>query len=255
MKYIDREDISQKTKDNKAAISAIQSELQKKRKHVDNTDLMVQINSIMNDYVFINNQSNEEEIKRFDISKIDFDLLQKEFAKSTKRNLIFKDLDELVQERLDCMLKENPKRIDYYERYCQIIEDYNSEKDRVNIEKTFMDLMDLANSMNTEEKRYVREGFSSDEELSLYDMLFNENLSTSDIKAIKKVAVDLLEKIKKKISEIDHWTDKQETKAEVDNLIRDTLWTELPECYDEVSISQYRQKIYEYVYTRYKNVA
>ena len=92
------------------------------------------INSIMNDYVFINNQSNEEEIKRFDISKIDFDLLQKEFAKSTKRNLIFKDLDELVQERLDCMLKENPKRIDYYERYCQIIEDYNSEKDRVNIE-------------------------------------------------------------------------------------------------------------------------
>lgn len=255
MKYIDREDISQETKDYKAAISAIQSELQKKRKHVDNTDLMVQINSIMNDYVFINNQSNEEEIKRFDISKIDFDLLQKEFAKSTKRNLIFKDLDELVQERLDCMLKENPKRIDYYERYCQIIEDYNSEKDRVNIEKTFMDLMDLANSMNTEEKRYVREGFSSDEELSLYDMLFNENLSTSDIKAIKKVAVDLLEKIKKKISEIDHWTDKQETKAEVDNLIRDTLWTELPECYDEVSISQYRQKIYEYVYTRYKNVA
>ncbi len=51
------------------------------------------------------------------------------------------------------------------------------------------------------------------------------------------------------------WTDKQETKAEVDNLIRDTLWTELPSCYDEVSISAYRQKIYEYVYTRYRDVA
>lgn len=44
-------------------------------------------------------------------------------------------------------------------------------------------------------------------------------------------------------------------KAAVDNLIRDTLWAELPECYDEVSISGYRQKIYEYVYTRYKEVA
>ena len=39
-----------------------------------------------------------------------------------------------------------------------------------------------------------------------------------------------------------------------DNLIRDTLWAELPESYDEVSISIYRQKIYEYLYTRY-NIA
>ena len=37
--------------------------------------------------------------------------------------------------------------------------------------------------------------------------------------------------------------------------VRDTLWAELPEPYDEVSISVYRQKIYEYVYTRYKDVA
>ena len=89
----------------------------------------------------------------------------------------------------------------------------------------------------------------------LYDLLFNENLSKEDIKAIKKVAVDLLEKIKGRIAELDHWTDKQETKAEIDNLIRDTLWMELPESYDEIRISEYRQKIYEYVYMRYKEVA
>ena len=118
-----------------------------------------------------------------------------------------------------------------------------------------MDLMDLANQMNQEEQRYVREGFSSDEELSLYDMLFREDLSKNDIKKLKEVAADLLHKIKGKISELDHWTDKQETKAAVDNLIRDTLWAELPGCYDEVRISGYRQKIYEYVYTRYKEVA
>ena len=139
--------------------------------------------------------------------------------------------------------------------YQQIIDDYNSEQDRATIEKTFMNLMDLANQMNQEEQRYVREGFSSDEELSFYDMLFRDDLSKNDIKKLKEVAADLLHKIKEKISELDHWTDKQETKAAVDNLIRDTLWAELPECYDEVSISGYRQKIYEYVYTRYKEVA
>lgn len=120
------------------------------------------------------------------------------------------------------MLKTNPKRVDYYERYQKIIEEYNQEQDRATIEKTFMELMDLANSMNAEEQRYVREGFDNDEELSLYDMLFTDDLSKEDIKAIKKVAVDLLSKIKAKIAELDHWTDKQETKAEVDNLIRDT---------------------------------
>ena len=115
--------------------------------------------------------------------------------------------------------------------------------------------MDLANSMSKEEQRYVREGFTSDEELSLYDMLFSENLSKEDIKAIKKVAVDLLDKVKAKIAELDHWTDKQETKAEIDTLIGRILWEELPESYSDNAIFMYRQKIYEYVYTRYKEVA
>lgn len=118
-----------------------------------------------------------------------------------------------------------------------------------------MDLVDLANKMNQEEQRYVREGFASDEELSFYDMLFREDLSKNDIKKLKEVAASLLQKVKAKIAELDHWTDKQETKSVVDNLIRDTLWNELPECYNEVSISVYRQQIYEYVYTRYKEFA
>ena len=172
-----------------------------------------------------------------------------------KKNLVMKDLEEIIQQKLDRLLFNNPDRIDYYERYQKIITDYNSEQDRATIEKTFMDLMDLANSLDKEEQRYVREGFESDEELSLYDMLFRDDLSKADIKKIKEVAANLLKKIKTKIGELDHWTDKQETKAAVDNLIRDTLWADLPECYDEISISTYRQRIYEYVYTRYRVAA
>ena len=191
----------------------------------------------------------------FDISAIDFDLLRREFAKVKKKNLVLKDLEEVIQQKLDSILFANPDRINYYERYQQIIDDYNSEQDRATIEKTFMELMDLANQMSQEEQRYVREGFTSDEELSLYDMLFRDDLSKTDIKKLKEVAASLLQKIKNKLAEFDHWTDKQETKAAIDNLIRDTLWAELPECYDEVSISRYRQQIYEYVYTRYRTVA
>ena len=256
MKYADRQDVSSVSRKEYEAIVAIFHELQKKRKSASNVALMVEINSIISEYVQVDAPG--EGIvpsRQFDISKIDFDLLRREFARAKKKNLILKDLDDLIQERLDKLLFSNPQRINYYERYQQIIEDYNSEQNRATIEKTFMDLMDLANSMDQEEQRYVREGFSSDEELSLYDLLFSENLSKQDIQKIKQVAVNLLAKVKAKIAELDHWTDKQETKAAVDNLIRDTLWAELPECYDEVSISGYRQKIYEYVYTRYPDVA
>lgn len=257
MKYTDRDDVTGHTRKEYEAIAAIYAELQKKRKHVNTTDLMVQINEIIGSYVEIKHMPSmvHEELRRFDISAIDFDLLRREFAKVKKKNLVMKDLEELIQMKLDRMLFTNPERINYYERYQQIIDAYNSEQDRATIEKTFMDLMDLANSMNQEKQRYAREGFNSDEELSLYDMLFREDLSKNDIKKLKEVAATLLQKIKIKISELDHWTDKQETKAAVDNLIRDTLWAELPECYDEVSISVYCQHIYEYVYTRYKEVA
>ena len=257
MKYTDRDDITGHTRKQYEAIAAIYAELQKKRKHINTTDLMIQINGIISSYVQIEETPMmvREEPRRFDISAIDFDLLRREFAKVKTKNLVLKDLEEVIQQRLDAMLFNNPDRINYYERYQQIIADYNAEKDRATIEKTFMELMDLANFMNQEEQRYAREGFTSDEELSLYDMLFRDDLSKNDIKKLKEVAATLLQKIKSKIAELDHWTDKQETKAEVDNLIRDTLWAELPECYDEVSISSYRQQIYEYVYTRYKSVA
>lgn len=256
MKYANRSDVTTETRKEYEAIVAIYHELQKKRKHSSNVDLMVEINSIISEYIHVDTPTEGlVPSRQFDISKIDFDLLQREFAKAKRRNLILKDLDELIKQRLDTLLFANPNRINYYDRYQKIIEDYNNGQNQANIEKTFMDLMNLANSMDQEQQRYVREGFSSDEELSLYDMLFSENLSKQDIQKIKQVAIDLLAKVKAKIAELDHWTDKQETKAAVDNLIRDTLWNELPTSYSEISISQYRQKIYEYVYTRYPEVA
>lgn len=256
MKYTDRDDIDRNVRKEYEAVAAIYAEIKKKRKHINITDLMVEINNIISDYLEIEHSYMiNEEVKRFDISGIDFDLLRREFAKVKNQNLLMRDLEEIIQMKLDRMLFTNPERINYYERYQKIIDDYNSEQDRATIEKTFMDLMDLANKMNQEEQRYVREGFKSDEELTLYDMLFRNDLNKNDIKKLKTVAAELLGKIKAKISEYDHWTDKQETKAAVDNLIRDTLWAELPECYDEASIWGYRQRIYEYVYTHYKDVA
>ena len=256
-KYLDREDITKEMKQQKDAIEAIFKELQKKRKHADITDLSVAINDIVNEHLNIvaTTAADDGPSRRFDISGINFELLRREFAKSREKNLIMKDLQDVLQERLAQIMAANPSRINFYEKYQQIIHDYNSEQDRVSIEKTFEDLMKLSNQLSEEERRYVREGFENDEQLSMFDVLMKDDLTKEDIKKLKKVAVELLNKIKQQLETMDHPFEKQETKASLIITIRDLLWAELPQSYSDESINYYRDKVYNYVSQRYGYVA
>ena len=114
--------------------------------------------------------------------------------------------------------------------------------------------MALTKDMTEEEQRYVREGFSNDEELSIYDILFSENLSSDDIKIIKEMSVELLAKIKARIAEMDHWTDKQETRATVDVVIRNVLFERMPDSMID-RMNEYRNMIFEHIYVHYKDVS
>lgn len=256
-KYLDREDITTEIKQQKDAIEAIYKELQKKRKHADITDLSVAINEIVNEHLEVNdNMLAEPNVsRRFDISGINFDLLRREFAKRKDKNLVMRDIHELLQERIAQMLAQNPARINFYEKYQEIIREYNDEQNRVTIEQTFEELMRLSQELTEEEKRYVREGFDNDEQLSMFDVLMKDNLSKEDIKKLKKVAVDLLAKIKALIDTMDHPFDKRETKATIVIAIRDMLWSELPESYSDESINYYKDAVYNYVSQRYGMMA
>jgi len=254
-KYLDRDDITSERKQAKDAIEAIYKELQKKRKHADITDLSVAINNIIDEHMEIDSSVVAESGRRFDISRIDFDLLQREFAKAKQKNLLLKDIQELLQERLAEMLAQNPSRINFYERYQEIIESYNQEQDRASIEKIFEELMDLSKKLSEEERRYVREGFENDEQLSMYDLLMKDDLTKAEIKKIKEVAVELLEKIKNQLATMDHPFEKRETRAAIIITIRDTLWEMLPESYSDESIDTYKDAVFEYVQQRYGGVA
>ena len=256
-KYLDREDITTEMKQHKDAIEAIYKELQKKRKHADITDLSVAINEIVNEHLQIDASMVAEPnaSRRFDISGINFDLLRREFAKSKERNLILKDIQELLQERIALMLAQNPGRINFYEKYQEIIREYNQEQNRVNIEQTFEELMQLSQQLTEEEKRYIREGFENDEQLSMYDVLMKEDLSKEDIKKLKKVAVDLLAKIKDMMESMSNPFDNPTAKATIIYTIKTTLWSDLPESYSDESINYYKDAVYNYVSQRYGMMA
>ena len=256
-KYLDREDITAEMKQHKDAIEAIYKELQKKRKHADITDLSVAINEIVNEYLQVDAsmEAEPDSLRRFDISSINFDLLRREFAKRKDKNLVMKDIQELLQERIAQMLAQNPARINFYEKYQEIIREYNQEQNRVNIEQTFEELMQLSQQLTEEEKRYVREGFENDEQLSMYDVLMKDDLSKEDIKKLKKVAVDLLAKIKDMMESMSNPFDNPTAKATIIIAIRDMLWSELPESYSDESINYYKDAVYNFVSQRYSIMA
>ena len=253
-KYLNREDITPEMKRQKDAIEAIYKELQKKRKHADITDLSVAINRIVNDHLEVDGAmqvAEHAEGRRFDISGINFDVLRREFAKRRDKHLVLKDIEDLLQERLARMMAENPMRINFYDRYQEIIRHYNEEQNRVTIEETFEELMKLSQELSEEQQRYIREGFDNDEQLSMFDILMKQDLGKDDIKRLKKVAIDLLAKIKEMIATMSQPFENPTAKHHIIVTIRDTLWEQLPESYSDESINYYREAVYEYLSRRY----
>ena len=152
------------------------------------------------------------------------------------------------------LLQQNPLRKDFQRHYEEIVAEYNREKDRVTIEKTFEALLRIMDEMDEEESRAVREGL--DEEcLAVFDLLRKPNLMAGDIKRIKAVAVDLLEYLKAEKLRIDHWRDKETTRDAVRQTITDYLWsssTGLPETlYTEEEVKQCANEVYRHVYRAY----
>ena len=112
MKYTNREDIELDSRKRYEAIAAIYGELKKKRKTVSNVELMVEINNIISEYVQVE-QAAEGIVpsRQFDISQIDFDLLRREFAKAKKKNLVMKDLEDMLPRPVDRKEISRPRTI------------------------------------------------------------------------------------------------------------------------------------------------
>jgi type I restriction enzyme R subunit len=100
-KYVEIDEVSEHDRASKNAVSAVYDQMQTKVKHSDNTELMKQINEIVSEYISViplpgrisqNGKTSVDKSIRFDISKIDFELLRQEFARVKNKNLLMKDL-------------------------------------------------------------------------------------------------------------------------------------------------------------------
>jgi type I restriction enzyme R subunit len=236
------------------AVNIIYKSLQKDRDEADISDIIRQLHQVVDETIEPRENRISDGAERYDISKIDFERLRKEFERSPANRTTVQNLRQAIETRLQRLLAQNPLRTDFQQHYENIVAEYNREKDRVTIEQTFDALLHLVNELDEEEHRAVREGLD-DESLAIFDLLKKPDLSTNEIKRIKKVAVGLLEKLKAERLRIDHWRDKEATRDGVRIAIHDFLWsgeTGLPEeSYSEEDISTKTEEVFRHVYWAY----
>ena len=190
----------------------------------------------------------------FDISKIDFDKLLKEFQRSKRKQTTIQNLKAAIESRLARLLAQNPLRKDLQERYEEIVAKYNREKDRATIEATFQHLTLIVMAMSEEEQRAVAMGLD-EESLALFDLLCKPDLDKAGIEKLKTIAQGLLATLKARLAEIADWQATEGNRDAVRVTIHDYLYadaTGLPvESYDEQDVDAKTDGVYEHVWRVY----
>ena len=231
-------------------IEAIYKKLQEKRDTADVTELLKELHRIVNEAIRAQDAgADHAEGLKVDLSRIDFAKLHDEFASKVKRkHAALQDIRDLIEQKLAQMLARNPMRMDYYKKYQEIIADYNREKDRVTVEETLAKLIDLANSLDAEQRRAAEEGLS-DDELTLFDLLFKENISKTDREKLKQASKSLLSSLTELLKPMHAWTQNTTTQAEVKVFILDSLWRSLPRPpFTDEEAEALAGRVYDYVW-------
>jgi type I restriction enzyme R subunit len=239
------------------AINIIYKSLQQDREQANITDIIRQLHQVVDESIETSPPGPREEPAPYDISRIDFDKLKKEFERSKAKRTTVQNLFQAIEKRLKLLLEQNPFRTDFQKHYEELVAEYNKEKDRATIEKTFEALLRLVQELNEEQNRAVREGLD-EETLAVFDLLKKPDLSTKEIKRIKKVAVQLLDTLKTEKLRIDHWQEKESTRDAVHTAILDFLWndeTGLPvDSYTEDDVQSKTEEVFRHIYRVYPTV-
>ena len=241
-------------RDSYSAINIIYKSLQKDVEKADISEIISELHKVVDEAISTKVDGIIKQSAPYNISKIDFERLRKEFARSSTKRTTVQSLKQVIEKRLHRLIEQNPLRTNFQKHYEEIVEAYNSEKDRITIEKTFEALLRFFDDLNEEDKRTISEGLDQ-ESLAIFDLLRKQELPPVVIKRIKKVAVGLLDRLKAEKLRIDHWRDKEATRDAVKLTISDFLWndeTGLPvNCYTENEVQARAEDVFRHVFRVY----
>jgi len=217
---------------------------------IDISEVMVAVEQILDQSIATEGYviAGLPEEKLIDLSEIDFDALAEKFRLGRKRTE-FERLKVMVEEKLRVLVEENRSRVDFLERFQQLIAEYNAGS--ANIEELWRQLVDFAKGLDAEAKRHVSERLT-EEELALFDILTKPEmeLTEKDRQVVKKAARDLLATLKAEKLVLD-WRKRQAARAAVRHHIEVFLDSSLPDRYTREIYTHKCEAVYQHVYDSY----
>ena len=182
-----------------------------------------------------------------DLSQIDFELLREKFDSGRKRTQVER-LKAALGDKLEEMVRLNRTRIDFLEKFQEMIKEYNAGSK--NVELFFDELLAFTKKLSEEEQRAVSENLS-EEELAVFDLLMKPrpDLKDSEIKDVKAVAHELLETLKKEKLVLD-WRKRQQSRAAVLITVQDVL-DHLPRAYSTELYEKKCEVVYQHIFEAY----
>ena len=240
------------------AIDIVYKSLQQDREQADISHIIRELHGVVDEAIEVREPNDRvREAGVYDISAIDFERLKKEFERHKQQRTLVQELSQVVEQKLQRLLLQNPLRTDFQNHYEKLVADYNREKDRATVEQTFEGLLETLSELDEEAARAKREGLD-EESLAIFDLLRKPELSGAEIRRIKRVSVELLENLKARITEIDHWQERESSRDSVQIIIRDFLWddrTGLPvNHYSEEEVLEKTGEVFRHVMRAYPRV-
>jgi type I restriction enzyme R subunit len=245
-------------KDKRDAINAIYSLLNDKIDEADVSHIVSQVQYVVNQSIESLDMVLEQAEgygQKIDLSGLDFKKIEEEFLKvKDNKNVAVQSLKDRVNKKLNRLLDQNPMRIDYYERYQEIIENYNNGKEYITVKELFDQLILMLGDLSEEEMRAERENLT-DDELTVFDMLnTGKKVSDKEKLEVKDTARKLLNRLKSNEFTVDHWVEKVQTASAVKKAINDYLYSTLPHpTYGDGDIVVKTEILFNYFKTRYAN--
>ena len=234
------------------AIEAIYNQLNQQVREADVTSIIAQLQQVVNESISVNpNKVSEPDGVYIDLANLDLDKLRAAFAKTQRKNTLVFDLQEAIEKKLEQMLKENPLRLEFYDRYKEIIDEYNKGKSLEDTVEAFNKLAAFTQTLTVEDSRAIREQLS-EETLAIYDLLRDgKELNTAEIKQVKKVAVDTLETLKAEKLKIERWRESRQISSQVRQMINDYLLNLPMQVYSDSDVNEKTVSVFQHIYTNY----
>ena len=245
-------------KDKRDAINALYSLMNDKIDEADVTHIVSRVQNVVNESIESLNilmEQAEGYGQKIDLSGLDFKKIEEEFLKiEGNKNIAVQSLKDRVAKKMNRLLDQNPMRIDFYERYQEIIENYNNGKEYATVKELFDALILLLGDLSEEEKRAERELLDEDE-LTVFDMLNRDKkISDKEKVEVKDTARKLLEHLKNNEFKVEYWSEKTQTASAVKKAINDHLYTKLPfPTFSDGDRVVKTEILFDYFKTRYAN--